>query len=300
MKDILIIWTWPGWFSAAIYAKRYELDIVVVWEIFWWTVTKTHLIENWPWIKSINWFDLWMSLYEHAQNLWVETKMWKVVKIEKQTDWTFISEMQNWEKIESKTIIYSTWTHHRELWIPTEEKYVNKWVSYCATCDWAFFKDKIVWVVWWSDSAVKESLLLSQYASKVYIIYRKETPRAEPINMKRMEENEKIEVVWNSNVIEIFWDWKVEWVKLDTWKTLELSGIFVEIWSIPNSQIAKEIWVETNEKWEIITDKFWKTNIDWFFAAWDVTANPFKQAIVSSAEWSHCANQAFEFIESSK
>ena len=298
MKDILIIWSGPAWFSASIYAKRYELDIVVVWEIFWGTVTKTHLIENWPWIKTISWFELWMQLYEHSKHLWVETKAWKIIKIEKQNDWSFISEMQNWEKIHSKTIIYATWTHHRELWLESEEKFKNKWVSYCATCDWAFFKGKVVWIVWGSDSAVKDSLLLSQYASKVYIIYRKETPRAEPINMKRMRENDKIEVIWNSNVVEVFWEWKVEWVKLDTWKTVELSGLFIEIWSIPNSQIAKEIWVELSEKWEIITDKFWNTNLKWFFAAWDVTNNPFKQAIVSASEWSHCANQAFEVIQS--
>ena len=96
--------------------------------------------------------------------------------------------------------------------------------------------------------------------------------------------------------IEIFWENWVEWVKLDTWKTLDLQWIFVEIWSIPNSDLAKNVWVKLNEKWEIITDKFWKTNIKWFFAAWDIVDNPFKQAIVSASEWAHCANQAFEFV----
>ena len=299
IKDVLIIWTWPAGLSAAVYAKRYELDVEIVWEIFWWTVTKTHLIENWPWTKSISWFELWMNLVDHAKNLWVEVKAKKIESISKNKDWIFVSKTHDWEEILSKTIIYATWTHHRKLWIETEKKYENKWVSYCATCDWAFFRWKVVWIVWWSDSAVKESLLLTQYASKVYIIYRWENLRAEPINMQRMQEKIdewKIEIVNNSNIIEIFWENWVEWVKLDTWKTLNLQWIFVEIWSIPNSDLAKNIWVKLNEKWEIITDKFWKTNIEWFFACWDVTNNPFKQAIVSASEWAHCANQAFEFV----
>ncbi len=303
IKDILIIWTWPAWLSAAVYAKRYELDIEIVWEVFWWTVTKTHLIENWPWTNSISWFELWMNLVNHAKNLWVEVKAKKIENIEEKIleSWEkiFISTDLNWEKFLSKTIIFATWTHHRKLWIETEEKYINKWVSYCATCDWAFFRWKDVAIVWWSDSAVKESLLLTQYAKKVYLIYRWEKPRAEPINLKRMQEKIdewKIEIVNNSNISEIFWENSVEWVKLDTWKTLNLEWIFVEIWSLPNSELAKNVWVELNQKWEIITDKFWKTNIEWFFAAWDIVNNPFKQAIVSASEGAHCANQAFEFV----
>lgn len=296
MKDILIIWTWIAGLSSAVYAKRYELDISIVWELFWWTITKTHLIENWPWIKSISWFELWMNLVEHVQSQGIEVKMWKIVKITRNLDWTFTSETSTWEIIESKTIIYATWSEHKELWIESEKKFKNKWVSYCATCDGAFFKNKIVWIVWGSDSAVKESLLLAQYASKVYLIHRSSPLRAEPINIKRMNENLKIQTIPNANVIEIFGENKVEWVKLDIWKNLELQGLFIEIWSIPKSELAKSIWVNLSEKWEVITDKFWQTNIPWFFAAWDITNNSFRQAIVSSAEWSHCANKAFEYL----
>jgi thioredoxin reductase (NADPH) len=211
MKDILIIWTWAAWLASAVYAKRYELDITVVWNLFWWTVTKTHLIENWPWTKSTSWFELGMNLMEHAKHVWAEIKMWEVKTIVKNEDWSFESELANWEKIQSKTLIYATWAEHRELWLESEQRLKNKWVSYCVTCDWAFFKEKIVWIVWWSDSAVKESLLLSEYASKVYIIYRKENPRAEPINMKRMKENNKIEVIWNSNITEVLGENAVSW-----------------------------------------------------------------------------------------
>lgn len=300
MKDILIIWTWIAGLSAAVYAKRYELDIEIIWELFWGTVTKTHLIENWPWIKSIAWFQLGMNLVEHVQSLIPEIKMWKVIKIVKNTDWTFTSETSSWEKINSKTIIYAAGTNHRELWLESEKRLKNKWVSYCATCDWAFFRNKVVWIVWWSDSAVKESLLLAQYASKVYIIYRWNALRAEPINLKRMNENEKIEPVLNANVIEVIWDKSVSWVKLDNGNTLELQWLFIEIWSDPNSTLAKEIWVQTTEKWEIITDKFGNTNIPWFFAWWDVTNNSFRQAIVSAAEGSHCANKAYEYLQNLK
>ena len=232
---------------------------------------------------------------EHAKETWADIKMWKIIKINKRDNY-FISELSSWETIESKTIVCATWSKHRELWLESEQRLKNKWVSYCATCDWGFFKDKIVAIVWWSDSAVKESLLLAQYASKVYIIYRKQTPRAEPINMKRMQENNKIEVIWNSNVIEVLGENAVSWVKLDTWKVIDLQWLFIEIWSDPNSLFAKEIWVKTTDKWEIITDKFWNTNIDGFFAAWDVTNNPFRQAIVSASEGASCANLAYEFV----
>lgn len=295
MKELLIIWTWVAWLSAWIYSSRYELDYVIVWELNWGTIIKTHLVENWPWIKSTSWYDLWISLFEHAQGLGAQIIPWRIESII-QIDWGFRSVLKDWSSIESKAVIYATWMEHKELGIESEQRLKNKWVSYCATCDWGFYKGKVVWIVGWSDSAVKESLLLSEYASKVYVIYRGNKLKAEPINIKRLNENSKIEVIYDSNVIEVLWANSVTWVRLDTGGLLELQGLFINIWSTPNTNELKDIWINLNSKWEVITDKFGSTSIPGLFAAWDVTNNPFKQAIVSSGQGAQCAHQAYEFV----
>jgi len=297
MRDLLVIGGGVGGFSAAMYAKRFEMDVVVVSEMDGGTITQTHLVENYPGFPSITGFELGMNVVNHAKGIGVESMYGTVKDLKKEGD-VFTATLSSGEEIQAKTVLLATGTHHRDLGIESEKRLRNKGVSYCATCDGAFFKDKVVGMVGGSDSAVKESLLLAKYCSKVYIIYRGESVRPEPINKKRMEAEPKIEVINNSNVIEVLGENKVEGVKLDTEKEIELEGLFIEIGRIPQTDLAKQVGANLTEKGEVITDKYTRTNVPGFYAAGDVTDSNFKQAIVSASDGSYAANEAFNYINS--
>jgi thioredoxin reductase (NADPH) len=169
-------------------------------------------------------------------------------------------------------------------------------VSYCATCDGPLFKDKVLAVVGGSDSAAKDALFLSEHASKVYIIYRRQEIRAEPINKQRVAKNPKIKIIPNTVVKEIKGkDFATEVVFQDGTE-FPLDGIFIEIGTDPASELAKRIGVHTNDKGEIIINNASETNIPGFFAAGDVTQQTYKQAITGVAEGVIAAFSAYTFV----
>ena len=295
MYDLIIIGGGTAGYSAAMYAQRFEMKVLVISAFDGGTITKTHLVENYPGFESITGFELGMKIVNHAKSFGVETKM-GTVKSAKKTEEIFEIQLQNGDVYEAKTLLLATGTEHRELGLESENRLKNKGVSYCATCDGAFFKEKEVAMVGGSDSAVKEALLLAKYCKKVFIIYRKETVRPEPINKKRMEAEPKIEVVNNSNVVEVLGEEKVSGVKLDTGKTLNIEGLFIEIGRIPQSEIAVQLGAELNAKNEVMIDRYSRTSIPGFYAAGDVTDTSFKQAIVSAAEGAHAASSAYEYV----
>lgn len=295
MYDFAIIGSGVAGLSAAIYAKRFQMNTVVFGDMEGGAITQTHLVENWPGEKSLSGLELGMQVAAHARSLGTEIRSDRVTALSKGLDGIFTLSIGS-ETVQAKSVLIATGTHHRELGVPGEQELKNKGVSYCATCDGPFFKEKVVAMVGGSDSAVKESLLLSQHAKKVYIIYRKETVRAEPINIKRMEENEKIEVINNTNIVEIQGDKQVERVVLDSGKSMDLDGVFIEIGRIPNNELVQDLGVNVNEKGEIQIDRVSRTNIEGVFAAGDITDTEWKQAITGSAEGCHAAHQAFEYI----
>jgi thioredoxin reductase (NADPH) len=202
--------------------------------------------------------------------------------------------------IEARTVLLATGSKHRKLAVPGEEEFHGKGVSYCATCDAAFFRDKTVAVVGGSDSAAKEALLLSEHAKKVYIIYRREKIRAEPINAERVGNNKKIEVINNTNIVEIKGRQFVESVFLDApyggSKELKVDGVFIEIGYLPQNELAKGLGVKLDEKGEIIINRDSETNIPGVYAAGDVTANSFKQAVTAAAQGVIAAKSAYTYV----
>ena len=191
----------------------------------------------------------------------------------------------------------ATGTKKRKLGLELEDKFLGKGISYCATCDAAFFKNKIVGVVGGSNSAITAALLLSKFANKVYIIYRKnEFFRAEPKLVEEVEKNEKIKPIFNSNVTELIGENKLEGVKLDNGDKLNLDGLFIEIGSVPNLKLAEELGIELEEN-HIKVDKKQRTNIRGVFACGDITNSPLKQIIVACAQGAIAANSAYEELK---
>ena len=202
-------------------------------------------------------------------------------------------------KYHAKTIIFATGAKWRELSMKGAEEFKSKGVHYCALCDGALYKDKILAVVGGSDSAAKEAILLAQNAKKVYIIYRGDKIRSEPINAKLIEKNKKIEVITNTNITEILGDKMVNKVILDKGyngsKNLEVNGVFGAIGHIPLSDLAVKLGVKINKKKEIMIDRESKTNVKGIFAAGDVVDSGFKQAITGVAEGVVAAHSVYTY-----
>jgi thioredoxin reductase len=208
------------------------------------------------------------------------------------------------KKYEGKTIIFATGTEWRKLGAKGEKEFTGRGVHYCALCDGYFYADKEIAIVGGADSAVKEAILLTQWAKKVYIIYRKDKVRPEPITLEKMEKlvkEGKIEVINNTNILEVNGKELVTSVVLDREykgsKEFKLDGIFVAIGHVAQSQLAKEIGVTLNEKGEVIVNRESETNIPGAYAAGDVIDSPFKQAITGAAEGVLAAVSAYKYIE---
>jgi thioredoxin reductase (NADPH) len=300
--DIIIIGGGTAGLGAAIYAGRFELKTAVLAEKPGGTITLTYEVANYLGFKKIAGLELAEKLEEHAKEYKIDFIPKKVTKIEKKGNSFNVDTGE--DVLQTKTIIFATGTQWRKLNVPGGEEYTGKGVHYCALCDGAFYKDKIVGVVGGSDSAAKEALLLTKYAKKVYIIYRKEKIRAEPITLKKVESNKNIEIINNTNVTEIKGNKFVTSVILDkTYKNskeFKLDGLFIDIGHIAQSGLAKDIGVELNEKAEINIDRESKTNVKGVFAAGDVADHKFKQAITGVAEGVTAAYSAYHYINNKK
>ena len=298
--DTIIIGGGVAGLGAAIYAGRFQMKTAVIAEKVGGTIINTDDIANYPGFKQIKGIELGDKIRDHAKDYDVEIIEEKVTKVEKYSDGCFKVTTGS-KSLKTTSIIFATGTEYRKLKVPGEEEFTGKGVHYCALCDGAFYKDKIIGVVGGSDSAAKEALLLTQYGKKVYIIYRKDKIRAEPINLQRVKENKKIEVIPNTNITEIKGDKFVNGVILDKHykgnKEFKLDGLFVEIGHIPLSSLAKSIGVKLNEKGEIMVDREGNTNVKGVFGAGDIVDSRFKQAITGVAEGVSAAYSAYHYID---
>ncbi len=298
--DLIIVGGGIVGFAAAVYAGRFRMKTLLIGDSFGGTLSLTHLVENYPGFKKISGLDLTQKVKEHAMDYDIEAKQDKVTSIERESHGCYKVSTES-ETFRTKTILFATGTEWRKLNVPGEKEFLNKGVHYCATCDGIFYRDKIIAVVGGSDSAAKEALLLSEYGKKVYIIYRRERIRAEPINLERVEQNSKIEVINNTNIEEIKGDEYVTHVILDRpykgSKEFELDGVFIEIGHLPLSDLAATLGVQINEKGEIKTDREGRTNIPGLYAAGDVADLPFKQAITGVGEGVTAVFHAYNYVK---
>jgi len=294
--DLIIIGGGCAGYPASVYASRYNLKTLVIAKELGGLIATTKEVENFPGFNSIGGFELAQKLEEQAKFNNVPILNDTVKSIEKQNNTYVIKTDLKEEIFETKTILLATGTKHRHLGIESESQFKGKGVSYCATCDGMFFRNKIVGVVGGGDSAIKDAIVLAQHSSKVYIFVRSKL-RAEPANIKQLDKFDNIEIITGVNIKEIKGDNLVKSVDLDNGKNIELNGLFIAIGLIPQSELTKKIQVKTNEFGEIIVDRDSKTNQKGVYAAGDVTDNSWKQAIMASAQGSMAAHSAYEYIQ---
>ncbi|NHJ14789.1 MAG: thioredoxin reductase [Candidatus Thorarchaeota archaeon] len=299
MYDLVVIGAGVTGYSAAMYAARLDMSVAVIGDVDGGTITLTDDVANYPGFIQLTGKELAETIKAHALDypVYIETGMVEDIFRNKQDLFYVVTSSKTFL---AKSILFATGMKERELEVPGHNELRNRGVSYCALCDAPLFKDKIVAVIGGSDSAAKEALLLAKYCSKVYIIYRREKIRPEPINGRRIEAEPKIEIIANTNVTEILGETRVTGVKLDNpyngSTALNLDGIFVAIGGIPYSGLAKKLGVETNKKGEIMIDRSGRTNIEGVYAAGDVVDSEFKQAITGVGEGVQAAYQAYKYV----
>jgi len=304
MHDLVIIGSGPAGMTAGIYSAIYKLDTLVIGEKPGGYASDAYKILNYPGLPDIGGTDLMQKFRAHLDNFKIKQINDLVTSILLKNNDFEITTKKN--KYFSKTIILASGSERKKLHIPGEIEFTGKGVAYCATCDAFFFKDKITAVIGGSDTAITSALQLTDYAKKVYIIFRKDKLSAMPEWIEKASNNKKITFISNTNVKSINGGNSVESIELDkeydSSKTLKIDGVFIEIGSAPLVTLVKNIGIKVNDKGFVIVEKNQGTNIKGFFAAGDVTtgSNGFEQIITASAEGAIAANSAFKYIQSIK
>jgi len=295
--DLIIIWTWSAWYSAWIYASRFWMKNLIIWSMYWWALSTSHRVENYPWIISESWLEIMNRFKEHSLSCWSEIIISTVVDIKKLEEW-FIVILSDWKEYRTKFVLLATWTKHKHLWCIWEKEFLWKWVSYCATCDGMFFRNKDIVIVWWWNTALSESLYLSQIVNRVYLVHRKDYFSAENIWLEQAKQRPNIEFVLNDEVKEIRWNNLVWDVLLKSGNILKVNWIFVAIWFNPNNDLAKKLNLELDNNWYIKVNEKQQTNIKWIYAAWDITtwSDYFKQTIMAASEWCLASKSIYDEV----
>ena len=297
--DVIIIGGGVAGLAAALQAKRFNLNTLVLTKEIGGLLNIPNPVENYPGMGFTTGMEVIKKIRAHAEKFKPEIKEETVIDCKKKGN-IFALKTENSEYY-GKSIVFATGSDRRKLEVPGEKEHIGKGVSYCASCDGALFGNKTVAVVGGNDSAAQEALLLTQYAKKVYIIYRGEKIRAEPMLVGQVEKNLKIEIITNTNIKQIKGKIFVDSIVLDMeYKgsaELKLDGLFVEIGHTPSSVLAAELGVKLNEAKEIMVDRESKTNVLGIFAAGDVTDNGWKQAIIAASQGSFAAFSAYKYIK---
>ena len=287
--DLIIIGTGPAGLTAAIYAARYRLNVLVIGKLFGGIMSEAYKICNYPSYENISGFELAKKMLEQVRKLKVEIKQEEVFDIKKGFEIT-----TNKNKYSAKKIILAMGSERKNLQLENEKKFMGKGISYCATCDANFYKDKIVGIVGGSDAALSSALLLAKMAKKVYIIYRKEKfYKAQPVWTEEVEKNKKITPIFNSTITKLIGEERLQKIEINSKKKLDVDGIFVEIGSVPNIELAEKLKVKINSENYIVVDKKQRTSVAGVFAAGDITDNPLKQIVTACGEGAIAADSAY-------
>lgn len=294
--DVAVIGAGPAGLMAAVYAGRYKLKTIVIGELHGGTIGEATMVCNFPSYVEITGGELSQKMVEQVKNLGIEIIAEKVNSVEKiKKGFTIKGSEKN---IMAKKIILAIGTKRRLLGLKREAELTGKGISYCSACDGLFYKDKIVGVIGGSDSALVSALHLSDIAKKVYLINRKDKfSKGEPTWVEMVQNNPKIEPVFNSNVVEFLGNDGLSGVKLDNGKVINLDGLFIEIGSVPKREFLGQMGLALDKEGYVVVDKMMRTSTPGIYSAGDLNSGNFKQAVIATAEGAIAANAAYEEIK---
>ncbi len=307
-SKLLIIGSGPAGYTAAVYATRAMLSPILIQGIQpGGQLTITTEVENWPGEEEIQGPDLMIKMENHARKLGCEVISDHIKKLNLK-DRPFCAEADSGKLYYADAIILATGAQANWLGLQNEEKFKGFGVSACATCDGFFYKDKVVAVVGGGNMAVEEALFLTKFASKVLLIHRRDSLRAEKILQYRLMENKKIEILWNKKVIDVIGENNppgVTGLILEDTNTnklinIDASGVFIAIGHSPASELFVE-QLKTYDGGYIVTEPgSTKTSIEGVFAAGDLVDNVYRQAVTSAATGCMAALDAEKYLSKNK
>lgn len=300
--DLIIVGSGPAGLAASIYASRYKLDHLIFGRGDGGQMQEIHSMENWPGDVQTSGHDLAARFIAHVESFGVKISKEPVAKIKKLESGEVEVETPR-GKYRSKALILAMGAEYRKMNIPGEKELTGKGVSYCATCDAMFFRDKIVAVIGGGNSAAVVALELLDFASKIYLVHKYDKLKADPLWQDRIAESPKIEVIKETEVIEIAGKDKVEKIVLDKAyqdkNHLDVDGVFIEIGSEPGIMLAKDMGVEVDEQNFIKVKGDMSTNVPGIYAAGDITtgSNKLRQVLTGAAEGAIAAASVYKALK---
>jgi len=305
MRDVIIIGSGPAGYTAAIYAARAQLNPLVIASSVepGGELMKTTEVENYPGFpEGLMGPDLMANFQAQAERFGAEILFDDVVEVDLKGDVKIVKTGMG-ETYEAKTVIISTGAAYRELGLPNEKALSGHGVSWCATCDGFFFREKTIAVVGGGDSAMEEANFLTKFASKVYVIHRRNTLKASKIMQQRAFDNPKIEFIWNAGVAELKGDGKLEAVVLEDTRNgerteLALDGLFIAIGNDPRVSLVENQVELTEDRFIRVDGRSSRTTLPGVFAAGDVIDPTYRQAITAAGSGCVAALDAEHYLAS--
>lgn len=300
MYDIIIMGGGPAGVAAGIYAKRAGMNAVIFEKMFiGGQIAITSELENYPGFGDpVTGADFALALFTQCNNIGVPIINEEITSVNLQDDIKKVTTEKG--EYEAKAVIIATGASVRKLGLPEEDRYVGRGVSYCATCDGSFYKDKVVALQGGGNTAVTEAIYLSSIAKKVYVIHRRDTFRASSVLIDKMNSKENIEIIINSSVAKIIGDDKVSAVDIknnitEEIKQLDIDGLFVAIGRIPDTRFMDYEFMD--ERGYIKTDSDLNVGIKGVYAAGDVVVKKLRQVVTAVADGAVAATSAIEYVE---
>lgn len=301
MYDTIVIGSGPAGLAAAIYGTRAKLNMLVLEQNYMsgGQVTDTYEVDNYPGLPGISGIDLGLKMREHAENLGAKFIRTKALKIEADEDGAWIVTGEK-EAYHTKTIILATGAHHRKLQVPGEEDLAGMGVSYCATCDGAFYKGSDVAIVGGGDVAVEDAIFLARGCNKVYVIHRREELRAAKILQEKLFSLKNVEMVWNSVVESIKGEDQVEALQITnkkdgSKKMLNVDGVFIAVGTVPDASLVKDI-VELDEGGYVVADETGVTSAPGIFVAGDVRTKQLRQIVTAAGDGANAITSVERYL----
>lgn len=296
MLDVVVIGSGPAGLSAAVYAKRANLNVVVIEKLYLGTgqVAESSRVDNYLGLPGINGFDLGDKFRRHAEDLGVTFREGNAVNFAQENGVWKVS-LEKGEGLETKTVIYAAGAVHRHLGIDGEVELGGRGVSYCATCDGAFFRNKEVAVIGGGDTALDDALYLSDLCKKVYLVHRRDAFRGSAHTVERLSQKENVEFVLNARPSAITGEVRLEKLVLEGGRELAVDGVFIAVGMVPMTDPVKDL-VSLDSGGYIVADETGVTSAPGFFVAGDVRTKMLRQVVTAVSDGANAATSAEHFI----
>ncbi len=296
MIDVLIIGSGPAGLSAAIYARRANLNVTVLEKLYMGLgqVAESRQVDNYLGMPGMNGYDMGEAFRRHANDFGAEFLEGEAAEIKKEGD-IFCIVLKDGERLSARTVIYAAGAAHRHLGVVGEDVLAGRGVSYCAVCDGAFYRKKIVAVAGGGDTALDDALYLSEMCSKVYLIHRREEFRGAKATLLKLREKENVTILAPAVINKVKGENKVSGIVLSDGSEIECQGLFVAVGMEPQTELLKGV-VTLDKTGYVVADETGKTSVDGFFVAGDVRAKALRQVVTAAADGANAAVFAAEYL----